>query len=152
MTERSVEHGGFVIERTFDAAPARVFEAWADPAIKQRWFVDGEGWVLSEYQHDFRVGGREHGRFSQAEGPVFINDTVYFDIVENSRIAFAYSMSTDKGPFSVSLATVEFLAQGDGTKLIFTESGAFFDKFDQPTMRQTGWGWLLDALDKTLQR
>ena len=32
MTERSVTHATFVIERTYDATPARVFAAWADPA------------------------------------------------------------------------------------------------------------------------
>jgi uncharacterized protein YndB with AHSA1/START domain len=34
----SVEHATFVIERRYDASPARVFAAWADPAAKRRWF------------------------------------------------------------------------------------------------------------------
>jgi uncharacterized protein YndB with AHSA1/START domain len=31
MTPRSTEHATFTIERTYDAAPERVFAAWADP-------------------------------------------------------------------------------------------------------------------------
>ena len=31
MRERSVEHATFVVERTYDASPDRVFAAWSDP-------------------------------------------------------------------------------------------------------------------------
>jgi uncharacterized protein YndB with AHSA1/START domain len=37
MSERSVEHATFVIERTYDASPSRVFAAWADRAAKASW-------------------------------------------------------------------------------------------------------------------
>ena len=39
MTERSVTHATFVIERTYHASPARVFNAFADQAAKARWFA-----------------------------------------------------------------------------------------------------------------
>ena len=38
MTERSVTHATFVIERTYDASPARVFAAWSEAEAKARWF------------------------------------------------------------------------------------------------------------------
>ena len=34
MTDRSVTHSTFVVERSYDASPARVFAAWADPGAK----------------------------------------------------------------------------------------------------------------------
>ena len=34
MTERSTQHATFVIERVYEATPARVFHAWADPKAK----------------------------------------------------------------------------------------------------------------------
>ena len=40
MTERSVVHSTFVIERLYPAAPSRVFFALSNPAAKRRWFVD----------------------------------------------------------------------------------------------------------------
>jgi uncharacterized protein YndB with AHSA1/START domain len=36
MTDRSVTHSTFVVERSYDASPARVFAAWADPGAKAR--------------------------------------------------------------------------------------------------------------------
>lgn len=53
-------------------------------------------------------------------------------------------------PFSASLATVELLPDGTGTRLIFTEQGAFFDGVDQVADREEGWSGLLDALGKEL--
>ena len=65
MTERSTKHATFTIERTFAAAPARVFAAYADAKSKARWFGGPEGWGKSNLKLDFKVGGRE----SESGGP-----------------------------------------------------------------------------------
>jgi len=59
MADRSAEHASFVIERSYDASPAQVFKAWADPAAKAHWFVGPAEWKATLRQLDFRVGGRE---------------------------------------------------------------------------------------------
>ena len=38
MRQRSAHHATFVIERIYDASPARVFAAWSEPEAKARWF------------------------------------------------------------------------------------------------------------------
>jgi uncharacterized protein YndB with AHSA1/START domain len=159
----TVIHASFTIERTYRHAPARVFSAFADPEAHARWFVKGEGFVIADMVHDFRVGGHEVGRFGQTEaGPIFVNDTWYLDIVENARIVMAYTMSMVAGsidggppshaPFSASLATIEIIADGKGTRLVFTEQSAFFEGADGPEMRKAGWTSLLDALGRELDR
>ena len=55
-------------------------------------------------------------------------------------------MHLDDQRISVSLATMELQPDGDGTRLTFTEQGAFLDGFDDPTLRENGTGDLLDAL------
>ena len=148
MTERSVTHATFVIERNYDAAPARVFKAWSDPKARQRWFGDAEGWAVMELQYDFRVGGREVSRFSQTGKNIYTNDTVYQDIVPDHRIIFAYTMAKDGENISASIATVELKPQGKGTRLVFTEQGAFLDGLDTPAIREGGWQDLLNNLGK----
>lgn len=147
MTERSVTHATFTVERTYAAAPARVFAAWADPAAKARWF-GGSGW---EHQLDFRVGGREVSRGS-VDGTVFTFEGRYQDIVPDERIVYAYDMHMGEARISVSLATVELEPSGTGTRLVFTEQGAFLDGLDDPTQRESGTGSLLDALGAELER
>ena len=152
MSERSVYHSTFVIERVLDAPVAQVFAAFSEAEIHDRWFVKADGWPIAEYTHDFRIGGREFGRFSPDGKKIYFNETVYLDIVKDKRIVFAYSMADEEGCFSASVATVELLHSGAGTKLIFTEQGAFFDGRDQPSDREAGWISLLDALESELNR
>ena len=152
MTERSVTHATFVIERTYDAAPARVFAAWADPAVKSRWFAGPEDWESGAYELDFRVGGRERAGGGPPGGPVHTYDARYQDIVPNERIIISYDMHLDDKRISVSLATVELKPKGSGTRLVFTEQGAFLDGFDDPSQREKGTLDLLDALGAELER
>lgn len=151
MTERTVTHATFTLERTYPATPERVFAAWSDPAAKQRWFANAEGWTTDAYELDFQVGGRESFRGRPAEGPNVSYDGEYQDIVPNERIVNAYQMHLDGTRISVSLATVQFEPHGDGTRLTLTEQGAYLDGFDDPKLREEGTVELLDALGKELE-
>lgn len=155
MTESAVTHATFVIERSYAASPAKVFAAFADPAKKRRWYAGDRGPLLEAQQTDFRIGGHDRTIFRMGEdtplpGEAIVNDTVYQDIVPDRRIVFAYTMSMKGRPFSASLSTVELLASGQGTQLIFTEQAAFFENSDGPKMREEGWSGLLDSLGREL--
>ena len=56
MSERSAEHATFVIERTYPASSARVFNAFADAEAKARWFVGPDEFNQGPHELDFRVG------------------------------------------------------------------------------------------------
>lgn len=155
MSQSSVSHATFAIERTYDGvSPAAVYEAWSDPVAKRAWFGGGpEGWTSSPHELDFRVGGREHAAGGPEGGPVFTFDAVYADIVANQRIVWTYTMYQDETRISVSLATVELAPaeDGDGTRLTYTEQGAFFDDLDNVKEREEGTHQLLDGLTAYLE-
>ncbi|UUZ82507.1 SRPBCC family protein [Paenibacillus sp. P26] len=144
MNERFVKHATFVVERTYPASPERVYQAWADPETKSKWFSKPEIF-------DFRVGGREYSKGGPPEGPVFTFDASYQEIVPEQRIVYTYTLDSDDTRVSVSNTTVELIRVGDGTKLIFTEQGAFFDGHDTPEIREHGTGIMLDALGKLFE-
>jgi uncharacterized protein YndB with AHSA1/START domain len=152
MQQRSVTHSTFVIERNYPVAPERVFAAFSDVAKKRRWFAEGEGFDVEEFQMDFRVGGSEQIRFRSKDARTFVNHTIYQDILPNRHIVLAYTMSVGDKRISSSQVTVEFLQAQKGTDLIFTEQGAFFEGADGPQMRQQGWGQLLEQLARELAR
>ncbi|MEA2396553.1 MAG: hypothetical protein QOK25_109 [Thermoleophilaceae bacterium] len=152
MSERSVTHDTFVIERSYEASPARVFAAFADPEAKASWFAGPEEWDDGASEFDFRVGGREVARGGPKGGPVHTYDAVYRDIVPDERIVTTYEMFMDETRISVSVATYEFKPEGDGTRLVLTEQGAFLDGHDNSAQREQGTNGLLDALGNHLQR
>ncbi len=148
--ERSTTHSTFVIERTYDATPQRVFDAWADPTAKARWFGPRDK-PKESYSLEFRVGGREHLTVPTPDGKLYTFDAVYQDIVPGCRIIHAYDMHCDDVRISVSLAAVEFQAQGEGTRLTLTEHGVYLDGHDTPAQREHGTLELMDALGAYVQ-
>jgi len=74
VTERSVTHATFTIERTYAASPARVFTAWSQREAKARWSSCHEG---ARHEMDLRVGEQELYRGGPPGGPVSTNNTRY---------------------------------------------------------------------------
>jgi uncharacterized protein YndB with AHSA1/START domain len=146
MTEFTISHDTFAIERTYDAPVAQVYQAWADPQLKARWFAGSADALGSGYELDFQVGGREVNRGGPPGGPVYIYESKFQDIVPEQRIVYTYEMYADEVRISVSLATVEFRSQPATTRLILTEQGAFLDGHDQVAQREEGTRSLLESL------
>ena len=150
MNPGYTHHATFVIERHYPATPARVFKAWADPAAKARWFCAGGDWESTGHALDFRVGGRERLSSTAPDGVDHIYDAHYLDIVPDRRIIYAYTMYLDRTRISVSLTTVEISAAAGGTRLVFTEQGAFLDGHDNVAQREAGTREMLGSLGRSL--
>ena len=144
----SVQHDTWSTSRHYPHPPSAVFAAWADPATKVRWFdLSHSG---GDYWLDFRVGGAESYRSPAGVTPAYTYDALNFDIVPNARIVSAYSMTTGGLRISVSLATVELSSASPGTRLTYTEQGAYLDGLDTPASHRTGLDTQLDALGQLL--
>ena len=149
MTDRSVTHSTWTLERTYEAKPARVFAAFAEKEAKSQWFGGGDE---LQWDLDFRVGGREVNVGRAESGMVFALEAVYQDIVPDERIVYSYDMKMNDERISVSLATVQLEAVDGGTRLRFTEQGAYLDGLDEPGQRERGTATQLDALGAVLER
>ncbi len=150
MSKRSTVHSTFVIERDFKAAPARVFDAFANPQSKAKWFGGPEEWEKSDHKLDFRVGGKESVSGGPSGGTVHHYNAEYWDIVPNARIVSSYEMHMDKQRISVSLATMQFKPNGSGTTFILSEQGIYLDGYDDAGERERGTLELLNQLETYL--
>jgi uncharacterized protein YndB with AHSA1/START domain len=151
-TAATVVHDTIVVERNFAVPPNKVFAAWADATQRVRWHFPGDaGWELTEFEQDFRVGGREHARFGPKGQPNLREEGNFLDIVENTRIVSVGTMHKDDVRISMTLCTVEISADGKGTKLKLTDQSAFLDGRERPDERRSGWGAVLDKLTAFLQ-
>jgi uncharacterized protein YndB with AHSA1/START domain len=151
--QRNVVHGSFRLERHYDAPRELVYHAFTDPVAKAAWFGNGGGMETLERSMDVRSGGREflRGRCG-ADRPVSTFDALYFDVVPNERLVYAYEMHLDERKISASLATVEFRRHGAGTTVVMCEQGAFLDGYDDAGSREQGTQLLLEAVDDFLKK
>ncbi|MGO9962370.1 MAG: SRPBCC domain-containing protein [Acidimicrobiales bacterium] len=156
MTDRSVIHDTFSIERNYPVAPSRVFAAFASAEAKGTWGDTGNlenaDGAAGASEFDFRAGGRERFGFKM-DGTTFRYDAHYYDVVPDRRVVYSYEMYADDARISVSVATIEFAKSGDGTALTWTEQGAYLDGIDgsqAPALRKEGTTEMLDGLTRYL--
>lgn len=145
-TTREVVWGDFVVERTYPAAPSRVFKAFSDLESKRQWFGDPNA---KDYTMDFRVGGVERN-VGEHEGTVYSYISTFMDIVTDERIITSYEMYMNDDRISVSVAAMEFFADGEGTRFVISERGVYLDGLDNNAQRHEGTGQLMDALGAAL--
>ena len=159
MQEPSVIHNTFVLERSYPKPPKTVFAAFTDAGKKRRWFAEGEGHELQQFELDFRVGGTERLKYrlkagTPVAGMIVTNEGRYQDIVPERRIVTATTMDLGEKRILISLITTEFLQTDKGTDLILTHQGIYLSGPSglTPQMLEAGWRGLLDSLQTELAR
>ena len=121
--------GSFTLERIFAAPPSRVFHALTDIDAKAKWFSGGPEQVMVERYMDATPGGRERGLGRWSNGTILsCFDAVYFDVIPDTRLVYAYEMHLNGEKISVSLATLELTPAEGGTRLVVTEQGSFLER------------------------
>jgi uncharacterized protein YndB with AHSA1/START domain len=128
-----VLHGSFTVARGVAAPPSRVFAAFADLSIRQRWFRIPSEPGTAQHELDFRVGGGEaaRGTFVPADSAEpeqrehIEYHSRFLDIVTDERIVYTYELLLDGRRRSVSLVTVELTPDASGTRMTYTEQYVF---------------------------
>lgn len=142
----------FVIERVLNASPARVFAAYSSLEAKSAWFRAPADTEILNRDFDFRVGGAERFRARWPGGMVTDFQAVYRDIVPNERIILVYDLFHNDEKLSVSLMTLELMAEGTRTRLIHTEHGAYLVGGAEAVKgREHGTTWHIDNLAALLE-
>ena len=128
------------IERRFEAAPERVFDAWLDPRIAGAWLFTTEASEAHGVELDGRVGGRwtitdrRGGQDYEAIGEYLVID-------RPRRLVFSFGMPQ----FSPDLCrvTVEIEADGAGCRLRLTQDPV--PPVDHDAAKR-GWAEMFDSL------
>jgi uncharacterized protein YndB with AHSA1/START domain len=116
-----VLHGSFTVTRDIDAAPARVWDAYANADLRSAWRRLPGPSVLDL---DFRVGGWERlTGSSAASGAVeaIESHALFLDIVDRERIVAAHEVLLDGVRRWVSLISIGFEPAGGGTRVTHSE-------------------------------
>jgi uncharacterized protein YndB with AHSA1/START domain len=144
----TIAHATIVMERTYNAAPARVFSAWADVEARKRWSAPADNIRIEYEEADFREGGRDLSRCIEPGNDDYVATVHYIDIKRDQRIFFVEDIAHGKRRVSAALITVELTPKGVGTHLLLTMQIASFDGSNMEQGYQFGWSAALDNLAK----
>jgi len=133
------------LKRRLNAPPAKVYEAWTDPAKLARWFGPAQAELLRA-EADARVGGRYRFVMRTPDGDEHDVGGVYREVTPSRKLVFTWAWHST--PERESLVTVLLRPDGDGTLLTLTHE-QFFDEAARDR-HQSGWTGSLDKLEKYL--
>lgn len=143
-SETSYENGRLTVTRFFNAPQAAVFDAWIKTSkIKLWWGCEGativhshiEPRVGGKYIHEMTIDGvgehRHHGRVTEFDPPRLL----------------VYELS-DRFHDKLMLVRVEFVEQGDGTKVCLTQNN-LLDLYVE--FVRAGWSFSFEKLATLLE-
>jgi uncharacterized protein YndB with AHSA1/START domain len=133
------------LERTFDAPPEEVFDAWTNPEVLRLWWAADPDWDTPEAEVDLRRGGRYRLTMRDpASGEEYTVEGEYTEVERPTRLAYTWSWI---GNPTDTFVTVEFRAAGeDATAVVVTHADLPSD--EELAQHEHSWQACLDNLDE----
>ncbi|MGQ0531672.1 MAG: SRPBCC domain-containing protein [Caulobacteraceae bacterium] len=116
----TLAHATIVMERTYNAAPARVFAAWERVEARKRWCSPADNICIEFEEADFREGGRDLSRYIEPGNADYIAQAHYLDIKRDQRIVFTEDIAHGKKRVLATLVSVELTPRDAATHLHLT--------------------------------
>lgn len=132
-----------VIERTYDAPVAAVFDAFTNEEVMRRWWHARSDWTTSEASVDLRVGGTVRVVMRDSDGDPYGGGGNYTVVDRPHRLAFTWTWDRDSEERE-TLIEIDFAEATGGTTVTFTHSNLA----DVETARdhEDGWNHCFDNL------
>ncbi|MEK1889039.1 MAG: SRPBCC domain-containing protein [Phyllobacterium sp.] len=137
------------IRRLFNAPPALVFDAFADPRRMLQW-LGPRDYPATCVEADLRVGGKWRACLdSAATGEKLWHGGVYQEIVPDRTLAFTFAWDQEDGrPGNETLVHITFEDQASKTLMIFRQS--IFETPESCEGHEEGWNSAFDRLEELL--
>ncbi|MGA9875740.1 MAG: SRPBCC domain-containing protein [Solirubrobacteraceae bacterium] len=131
------------IERSFDASPEEVFDAWTSPEVLKRWWAVHPDGKTPVAEVDLRVGGRYRLVMESPDGETHTVSGVYREVERPKRLVYTWQWELDSGePADISSVAVEFVGRGDHTDVVLEHTG--LPDSDSRDRHAQGWSSCLD--------
>lgn len=138
------------VRRRLSASPARVFAAFADPALVASWLTPSPEVVLVVERFDFTVGGAYRFGYHVPGRPTMFVNGVYRVIEPPARLVFSWNIEPpDEHAGIASEVTVRLTPDGDGTRLVIRHER--LSRPGAPARHAAGWEGAIGRLAALLR-
>lgn len=108
------------IERTYQAPPEQVFDAWVSPEVLRRWFHCEADWETPVAEVDLRLGGAIRVLMRKPDGSEAGARGIFRLIDRPRRLEMSWTF--DDEPANEQLIELRFSSSGDGTAVLMVNS------------------------------
>lgn len=132
------------VSRVIPARPETVFRVWTDPKLIPRWHGPRGGRILAS-QVDLREAGAFSLRMEGPDGRIYNVFGEYRLVDVPRRLVYTWDLEETEEWIGETLVTVEFLPQGDATRVVITHEG--FPTAEDTEGPRGGWAGCLAQLE-----
>lgn len=138
----------FDLDRTYSVPPERVWAAWTQAELFERWVLPDTEWRVSSCEVDARVGGGYRLRFGPRPDGDDYRETGTYTVFEPVEKLVFDVVTSGGGTEETSHCTVLFVPVEGGTRLELTVEGLSGPEAFQHL--HTGWTWCLEGIATVL--
>ena len=135
------------LSRTFDAPRDRVFRAWTDPRLLEKWWGP-PGFTCPSAQVDLRVGGAYRLAMTPPQGQTFYLAGTFREVTPPERLVYTWQWEDDAEGTGETLVIVEFKDLGPRTEVTLTHER--FPDTAAVARHTDGWNGCLIRLGELL--
>jgi uncharacterized protein YndB with AHSA1/START domain len=142
----TTETASLRLERTFDAPPEAVFDAWTNPEVLKRWWRASAAMRTSLAEIDLRVGGAYRLSMEDPQaGTVHTVSGEYSEVIRPQRLVYSWCWEQGGAETGhVSTVSVEFLGDGERTTVVLEHSG--LESAQSVEQHRLGWEGCIENL------
>jgi uncharacterized protein YndB with AHSA1/START domain len=142
----STQGRDLILTRVIDAPPAKVFNAWTDPALLKQWFAPAP-WTTPTAELDVRPGGSTLVVMRGPDGNEFPNRGVYLEVIPDRRLVFTNAYTTAWEPSEKPFITVILTFEDLGGSTNYTALVRHWSIADREAHEKMGFhqGWPICA-------
>jgi glutathione S-transferase len=136
------------IRRTFNAPRERVFSAFTDAAVLERW-MGPPGSSITHASFDAREGGSYRLTFNSPEYGEMTAKGIVTALRRPEHLAYTWRWEEDDAADEHDTSVrIDFIDRGDQTEMLFTHDG--FATEESRDRHELGWNGALSKIDSVL--
>ncbi|NJS39464.1 MAG: SRPBCC domain-containing protein [Rhodobacteraceae bacterium] len=128
----------------FAGPPALVWAVWTKAELIRSWFGSSHGFRAHDIAVDLRPGGRWSLRNVNGDVTEFVSGT-YHEVEAPFRLVYSYHF---EGTEFFSTISIDLTAEGDGTRLVFLQTG--FPDAQARVEHGRGWPEAIQVMGEAL--
>ena len=139
------------LERTYNATPERLYEAWTDPKLFARWLAPGPMMKVELPTYEARKGGRFRiemtGPGRDGKESTFVYEGTFDDLVPRERVVMTWQVAAAEESYPPSVVTATFTPVEGGTRMRLTQD---VPSEDFAKGAAAGWSYAFEQLANVL--